>query len=374
MEVVQVVALYPPHLGGQEAVAEQLATLQAQRHRVTVYTSDVGAGGRPRVEEHPGLAGSLRVVRQRAAWLANTPLLPGLLPRLLAHTPRPDVLHVHTGQAFVPEVVALAATLRRIRFVAHQHLVLRPSSRLGRMLLPAYFRLVYGPILRRADRVICLTAAMRDEVVHRFGVHPARVAIIANGVDTTRSPAGPAGPRRTDELLFVGRLAVQKNVGALLHATAALRAEGRDVRVRIIGDGPERRRLEALADRLGLAGTVAIDGRRDRAEIQAAYARATVLVLPSTHEGMPLVLLEAMAAGTPVVAAALPEIVEVGGDAVLTVDVSAPGALAAALGRVLDDAPLRSRLAAAATGRAQAYAWPTVAASVERLYAEVLGG
>ena len=372
MEVVQVVALYPPHLGGQEAVAEQLATLQAERHRVTVYTSDVGAGGWPRVEECPGRSGSLRVVRQRTAVLANTPLLPGLLPRLLTHRPRPDVIHVHTGQAFVPEIVALAAALRRIRYVAHQHLVLQPSSRLGRLLLPAYFRLVFGPVLRRADRVICLTAAMRDEVVHTFGVDPARVALIGNGVDIRRIP-GPADPRRKDELLFVGRLAVQKNVDALLHATAALRAEGRDVRVRIIGDGPERRRLRALADRLGLAGAVAIDGRGDRTGIEAAYARATALVLPSTHEGMPLVLLEAMAAGTPVVAAALPEIVEVGGDAVLAVDVAAPGALATALGRVLDDAPLRARLAAAATARARAYAWPTVAASVERLYAEVLG-
>lgn len=373
MEVVQVVALYPPHLGGQEVVAEQLATRQAQRHHVTVYTSDIGAEGQPRFEEHPGCAGTLRVVRQRAAWLANTPLMPGLLPRLLAHTPRPDVIHVHTGQAFVPEVVALAAALRRTRYVAHQHLVLRPSSRLGRLLLPAYFRLVFAPVLRRADRVICLTAAMRDEVVRTFGVRPDRVAVIANGVDTTRSPAGSSRPRRPDELLFVGRLAVQKNVEALLHATAALRAEGREVRVRIIGDGPERRRLRELTDRLGLAGTVAFEGRHGPAEIQAAYARATALVLPSTHEGMPLVLLEAMAAGIPVVAAALPEIVEVGGDAVLTVDVAAPGALAAALGRVLDDAPLRSRLAAAATARAQAHAWPAVTASVEGLYAEVLG-
>lgn len=374
MEVVQVVALYPPHLGGQETVVEQLATLQAQRHRVTVYTSDVGAGGRPRVEEHPGRAGSLRVVRQRAGQVANTPVMLGLLPRLLGHDPRPDVIHVHTGQAFVPELAALAATLRRARFVAHQHLVLRPSSRLGRLLLPAYFRLVYGPVLRRADRVICLTTTMRDEVVRTFGVDPARVAVIANGVDTTRFPAGSADPRRADELLFVGRLAVQKNVDALLHAAAALRAEGRDVRIRIIGDGPERRRLQSLADHLGLAGAVAFDGRRDQTEVQAAYARATALVLPSTHEGMPLVLLEAMAAGIPVVAAALPEIVEVGGDAVLTVDVSAPDALARALGRVLDDAPLRARLAAAATHRARAHAWPVVAASVERLYAEMVGG
>jgi glycosyltransferase involved in cell wall biosynthesis len=373
MEVVQVVALYPPHLGGQEAVAEQLATRQAERHRVTVYTSDIGAGGRPAVEDHPGRAGSLRVVRQRAANLANTPLIPGLLPSLLGHSPRPDVIHVHTGQAFVPELVALACALRRTRYVAHQHLVLRPSSRLGRVLLPLYFRLVYGPVLRRADRVICLTAAMRDEVIGTFGVDPARVAVIANGVDTSRFAPATASPRRTDELLFVGRLAVQKNVDALLHATAELRAAGRDVRVRLLGDGPERERLEALTDQLGLTAVVTFAGRRDQAEIQAAYARATALVMPSTHEGMPLVLLEAMAAGTPVVAAALPEIEEVGGDAVVTVDVRRPGALSDALGRLLDDPPLRHRLSAAATERARHYAWPNVVASVEHLYAEVLG-
>jgi glycosyltransferase involved in cell wall biosynthesis len=370
MEIVQVVALYPPHLGGQEVVAERLAVLQARHHRVTVYTSRLGAAGRPSVESRDGTGGGLRVVRQRAASVANTPVMPGLLPRLLRHTPRPDVIHVHTSQALVPEVVALAATLRGIRYVAHQHLVLRPSSRLGRILLPAYFRLVYGPVLRRADRVICLTAAMRDEVVAVFGVDPDRVAIVGNGVDATRfGPRLAAGD--ADEVLFVGRLAPQKNVDALLHAVARLRDDGRDLRVRIVGDGDDGPRLHELARRLDLTG-VRFEGRLSPAQVAAAYARATVLVMPSTHEGMPLVLLEAMAAGVPVVAAALPEIVELAGDTILTVDVAEPGALARAVGRILDDAPLRGRLAEAATARAAAYSWPAVAACVERVYAEVL--
>jgi rhamnosyl/mannosyltransferase len=367
MEVVQVVALYPPHLGGQEVVAERLATLQARRHRVTVYTSRLGAAGLPRAER----TGALRVVRQRALRLANTPVMPGLLPRLLRHTPRPDVIGVHTGQALVPETVALAATLRGIRYVAHQHLVLRPSSRLGRVLLPLYLRLVYGPVLRHADTVICLTAAMRDEIVAAFRVDPARVVVIGNGVDPA-SPPAPSAPSRSGppEVLFVGRLAPQKNVEALLRAAARLRDDGRDIRVRIIGDGTESPRLRDLAQELGLAGVV-FEGRCGPAEITAAYARATVLALPSTHEGMPLVLLEAMAAGLPVVAAALPEITEIGGDAVVTADVAAPGAFAAALARVLDDAPLRARLSAAATGRMAARSWPAVAASVDAVYARV---
>jgi glycosyltransferase involved in cell wall biosynthesis len=113
-------------------------------------------------------------------------------------------------------------------------------------------------------------------------------------------------------------------------------------------------------------------GRQGAAEIAAAYARATAVVMPSTHEGMPLVLLEAMAAGAPVVASPLPEIVEVGRDAILTADPATPGALAKALAQLLDDANLRASLSAAAADRARDYAWPAVAAKIDELYAEVL--
>lgn len=369
MEIVQVVGLYPPHVGGQEVVVEQLAARQAESHRVTVYTSDLGAAGVPAEEKRETAAGSLRVVRQRTALIANVPVMPGLLGRLLRHQPRPDVLHVHTGQALLLEIAALAARLRGTRYVAHQHLVLRPSTGTGRLLLPAYQRLLYRGSLRRAHRVICLTEAMREQTVGAYGIDPARIAVIPNGVDPARSSAAPA-VRRDDEVLFIGRLTSQKNAGALLGAVAVLRDRGRPVRLRIIGDGEDRARLEAQARRLDLEGVV-FEGRMDAAAVGDAYRRATVLVMPSTHEGMPLVLLEAMANGIPVVASALPEIVEVGGDAVVAVPDPRPVALADALTTVLDSPGLRARLSAAALARAGRFGWPAIARVVDSLYREV---
>ena len=369
MEIVQVVGLYPPHLGGQEVVVEQLAARQAESNRVTVYTSNLGAAGMPAEERHDTPAGGLRVVRQRSALIANVPVMPGLLGRLLRHRPKPDVLHVHTGQAMLLEVASLAARLRGIRCVAHQHLVLRPSTPLGRLLMPAYQRLLYGRSLRRAHRVICLTSAMRDATVREYGVDPARIAVIPNGVDPARAAAGPE-PRRDDEVLFIGRLTSQKNVGVLLAAAGVLRDRGRPVRLRIAGDGEERARLEAYARQLRLPGVV-FEGRMDAAEVCRAYRRATTVVMPSTHEGMPLVLLEAMASGTPVVASALPEIREVGGDAVVTVAPPTPEAFADALAAVLDDPGLRRRLAQAGSARAAAFGWPAIARTVDALYRDV---
>ncbi|HEV7754505.1 MAG TPA: glycosyltransferase family 4 protein [Mycobacteriales bacterium] len=367
MEILQIAGRYPPYLGGEEAVVETLATRQAGDHAVTVYTSTLGAAGVPRREApRPGL----RVVRLRALRIANTPVMPGLLVRLLRHAPRPDLLHVHTGVAFVPEVVAIAARLRGLRYVAHQHLMVRPSSRAGTVLLPLYHRLLYGPFLRRADRVVCLTAAMRTELVAAYDLDPARVVVIGNGVDTDRFRPGPE-PRRPAELLFVGRLSAQKNVDALLEAAALLRARGRRFGVRIVGDGGEAARLERKAARLGL-DEVVFAGRRGPGEVAGDYARATAVVMPSTHEGMPLVLLEAMASGAPVVTSGLPELAEVGADAVLAVDPLTAVTLADALDRVLRDPALRDRLSARAVVRARAYAWWTVVERIDKLYAEVL--
>ncbi|GAB1646598.1 glycosyltransferase family 4 protein [Krasilnikovia sp. MM14-A1259] len=371
MEIVQVVGLYPPHLGGQEVVVEQLAARQAESHQVTVYTSNLGAAGMPAEERHDTAAGGLRVVRQRSALIANVPVMPGLLGRLLRHRPKPDVLHVHTGQAMLLEIARVAARLRGIRYVAHQHLVLRPSTPLGRVFMPAYQRLLYARSLRRAHRVICLTTAMRDATVHTYGVDPARIAVIPNGVDPARACGEPV-ERRPDELLFIGRLTSQKNVGLLLAAVGVLRDRGRAVRVRIVGDGEDRTRLEAYTRQLHLPAVV-FEGRMDADAVCRAYRRATALVMPSTHEGMPLVLLEAMASGTPVVATALREIREVGGDAVLTVADSGPAAFADALAAVLDDTALRQRLAEAGPVRAAAFGWPAIARTVDALYREVLG-
>jgi glycosyltransferase involved in cell wall biosynthesis len=276
---------------------------------------------------------------------------------------------VHTGQALIPETVRLAARLRRLPYVAHVHLLVRPSSVAGRVLLPVYDRLLFGPFLRGAQRVICLTDAMRDEVVTGFRVPRERVRVVPNGVDRGGA-VPPAGAREARELLFVGRLVEQKNVLAAVDAMAEL---PRDVTLRIVGEGEQAARIGARIRALGLSN-VRLEGRLDPAELDAAYRRATALLMPSSHEGMPLVLLEALAAGVPVVCSRIPELVEAGGDAVLTVDPVTPQTLAAAVRGLLADAPGRALLSAKARERSAGYDWSSVASSIDSVYAEVRSG
>jgi glycogen(starch) synthase len=360
MEVVHVVGFYPPHLGGQELVVQQLARMQAGTHRVTVYTSDVGISDR-----HAPQPDGVRVVRDRTLLVAHTPVVPRLLFRLLQHRPRPDLIHVHTGQALVPEVVRLAARLRGVPYVAHVHLVVGPSGRLGRLLLPGYRRVLLRGVLHRAASVVCLTGTMRGQLVRTFGLPEHRVTVVPNGVDTGAFAAGEFAGRATRELLFVGRLTVQKNARV---AVQAMRLLPRDVTLRIVGEGELRPELDRLVGELGLSN-VRMEGRLPRAQLGAAYRRATAVLMPSLNEGLPLVLLEAMSAGAPIVCSALPELVEVGGNAVVPVDPVTPHALASAVRALLGDAPRRAALSAAARRRAEGYGWPAVAAAVDAVYA-----
>jgi glycosyltransferase involved in cell wall biosynthesis len=139
------------------------------------------------------------------------------------------------------------------------------------------------------------------------------------------------------------------------------------VRLRIAGDGELRTAVERRIREQGLTN-VRLEGRLGPERLAECYRRATAVVMPSSHEGQPLVMLEAMATGAPVVCYGLPELRETGADAIVPVEPHTPTALAAALADLLGDHPRRERLSAAASARAAAYTWPAVAATVDRLY------
>jgi glycosyltransferase involved in cell wall biosynthesis len=197
-------------------------------------------------------------------------------------------------------------------------------------------------------------------------VPPERVRVVPNGVDRSE-PAPIPDRRRPCELLFVGRLVDQKNVLTAVEAMAEL---PRDVVLRVVGDGEQAEDVARRVAELGL-DNVRLEGRLRPDQLAAAYRRATLLVMPSSHEGMPLVLLEAMAAGVPVVCSRIRELVEVGGDAVATVEPVTPRTLAAAVRSLLADQAARERLSRRARERSAAYDWAAVAGAIDAVYAEV---
>jgi glycosyltransferase involved in cell wall biosynthesis len=181
-----------------------------------------------------------------------------------------------------------------------------------------------------------------------------RVRVIRSGVDTVvfarhRNGRRPPGPLR---LLCVGTLHEVKGQTHLIDACGLLAAAGVEVRCRLVGDGPDRRRLERRIVESGLEGLVVLVGAAVRAQVAAELAQADVLVAPSVptrrgkREGIPVVLMEAMSSGVAVVASDLsgiPELVEDGVSGLLTPPGDA-AALAAALRRLHDDPALRRRL------------------------------
>ncbi len=122
------------------------------------------------------------------------------------------------------------------------------------------------------------------------------------------------------QLLCVGRLAPEKGQALLLEAIAALIREGCPVHLRLVGDGPDRTHLERQAAELGIAGNVTFAGWVDHSALSRAYAEADLFVLPSLAEGIPVVLMEAMAMQVPCVAPSItgiPELIEHGVDGML---------------------------------------------------------
>ncbi len=144
-------------------------------------------------------------------------------------------------------------------------------------------------------------------------------------------------PRTGRVVLCVARMYLRKRIGDLLEAAAILRGGIPDVRVRIVGKGPEWEAVTQSHERLGLGETVALLGDVSREQLADEYVNADVFCLPSVQEGFGIVFLEAMAAGLPVVAcraAAIPEVVEDGVAGVL-VPPRDPPALAAAIRELL---------------------------------------
>lgn len=203
-------------------------------------------------------------------------------------------------------------------------------------------------VLNAADRCVVTTPAMAATLAFRYGVDPARIRVIPNYVDTDLfTPQGPE-QKRQDLVLYVGRLHGEKNLEPLLMAMEGLKAE-----LCLVGEGPQRPALEALARQLGLKAHFL--GQVANTQLPALMRQATVCVLPSKGEHHPKALIEAMATGAAVL----------GSDAPGIRDIIAPevsGLLSGleaedihqGLRRLLGDADLRARLGAAARQQMEA--------------------
>jgi glycosyltransferase involved in cell wall biosynthesis len=279
-----------------------------------------------------------------------------------------DVVHVHWP---IPQgVLALLGCRRRARIISTFYGADLALARKSAGLIALLRRIV-----ARSETVTAISRHTGQTLAELSGVEP---AIIPYGIDMT--PRYPHVPDRAPgpfEILMVGRLIERKGHVVLIQALAQIAGARDDVTLTIVGEGHERPRLEALIRELGLAERVQLTGRISDDELEQAYARCDIFVLPSVidsagdTEGLGMVLLEAMRYEKPVIASDVGGITDIvtHGETGLLTPPSDPAALAGAIVSLLDNREMAERLGK--QGRqinAGRFAWDRVVSAYLHLY------
>jgi len=237
--------------------------------------------------------------------------------------------------------------------------------------------------IRSVDVAVTMSRANADLLVHRQGYRTSRVRVVENGVRSTFGAGIDAAAERarlgweadSAALVFVGNLIPYKGLQLALRALSMV--HGKPWRLVVVGDGPDEAGARVLATRLGLADRVRFLGRRAPDDVERIVAACDALVLPSSVEGMPYVILEAMACAKPVVstrAYGIPEAV-VDGESGLLVAPGNVDELAGALQAVIGDGALRVRLGRAGRARfEQRFTLDRHLAAMSSLYRELATG
>ena len=350
MRVLHIGKFYPPVAGGIESALAELARAQTALDLDVTALVHAPPGTRQSRSRDDGRV-AVREVGCWGQWL-YAPVSPAF-PRELARAIdgfRPDILHLH-----VPNTSAFCALLapaaRRVPWVVHWHadIPLDGGSRALRMAYPLY-RPWETALLHHAHAIVATSAPYRDASATlapwRAKTHVIPLGLAADAAAAPpRRAASPGWPRDHLRVLAVGRLSHYKGFEILLDAMRHLPR----VALHLIGGGERAAALRAQVRADGLADRVRLAGHVDDAALRQAYADADVFCLPSLDraEAFGMVLLEAMRAGLPAVASAIP-----GSGVGYVVDDGATGllvppgderALAAALGRYADDPALRRR-------------------------------
>jgi L-malate glycosyltransferase len=358
--VLQVVLSLNP--GGTERLVLELVERLAGESRQAVCCLDEAGAWGEALESDGTPVRSLRRQPGFHPWLAK---------RLAAaaRDVRADVLHCHQYSPFV--YGALARFLRpglRVVFTEHGRLSDAPPSRKRRLLNPV--------IAHAASKIASVSHDLKRHMVAE-GLPEDRIEVVHNGIELGPEPASHAAAdlrRRLDlpgDALIVGtvaRLDPVKHLQTLVEAAAQLANRGRQVHVLVIGDGPERDRLERETRTRRLEHAVHFLGHRDDA--RTWLPGLDVYVNSSVSEGISLTILEAMAAGLPTVATAVggtPEIVT--GEVGLLVPARDPSAVASALEVLADQPSVRATLGRAARARvAEHFTIETMTARYLRMY------
>ena len=384
MKVAHVLLRFDAPGGVETNVREVTRRLRAAGEEVEVFASDLYDEGRwERRFDYAPVVDGVPVhrfpVRKRLVPGLTMPMMVGLVDALAES--QPDLIHAHSHRyGHVLEAAAVAERLKIPLVVStHYHPAVRREPPLKRGLLRIQ-DVLFGVSAYRVARALVVQTDREGTMVAEFAPR-AKLRTIPPGIDlaawsTPESDRADGLGLPKEYILFIGRVAPNKGLPTLLDALARLGPNERRPLVLMGRDWGERARLETQARSLGIEDEVRFLDHVDPPSVYRGVLRgARALVLPSEWEAFGLVLLEAMAAGTPIVATAVggvPDVLE-GGRSGRLVPYGDAGALASALRSVLEDARETERLRAAGRERVAGFDWSVTVDRHRSLYRELTG-
>ena len=346
-------------------IRAQALALRRLGHDVCVF----GASSAPMTNGEVSLGGCASLVVGNTETGFGTDPRSWWMAKRLLRTRQFDVVHMHEPLMPLPPWFVLMQAVAPVVATFHTY------REEGHRWYPKYHWL-FDPLIKRVHTRLAVSDAAMRTVAEHF---PGAYEVVPNAIDVNRfatpAPRPEAMPANRRHVLYVGRLEPRKGVDRLVHAMATIQQGARDAQLVIAGDGPDRQALESQARGLGVA--VVFAGRVSDAELPGYYQSADVVCSPALgDESFGIVLLEAMAAGRPIVATNIAGYAELLGNTgcARLVEAGSADALAREISAVLDDRELALHLGARGAAAARRYDWSVVAKRLEKIYRETVRG
>jgi len=357
--------LYPAFVGGIAIHAHEMSKMQASvGHEVTVYTSVW--------EDEPleEVRDNYRIIRFRGITIFRNSIAPRLFYRLLRERNTYDIIHAHSHLYFSTVFCALVRIIGSSPLVVTNHGLISQTAPmwLQKLYIPTIGRLIYST----ADKIICYTETERDQLISLLGIHPEKIMVIHNGVDTDHfAPLASITPKK--QILWIGKYVPGKGVEYLLRGFQSFSRDFPDYTLMMIGRGPLKEDFLRMIEDLGLTEKVILRDFVQNKDLPEVYQQSCLFVLPSLEEGVPRTILEAMACGRPVVCTALPQLVDIVSGCGVLVPPADDGAVADALSALVSDPVLARNLGQSARAKAVSqYSWDDTVARTLDLYASLV--
>ncbi len=373
-------AIYPFIKGGAEKRIYELSRRLVKRgHEVHIF--GIGWWGDEPTIEREGvyLHGVCKKMplysKGRRSMRAAVKFAKAVLPHMLKE--RFDVIDCYQAPYLHSFPTKIGALAKRSPLAVTWHEVWRGYWREYLGGLGAIGRMMEKTILLGlADRIIAVSDQTKDDLIS-LGVEGDKISVVPNGIDYDRMRNVPPSEEELD-VVYLGRLIKPKNVDVLLQAISLLKGEFPELRAGIIGDGPERARLESMAGEMGIKVNVKFFGFvEDFGEVTARMKSSKIFVIPSIQEGgASIVTLEANACGLPVIAVDHPLGIDkrliLAGKTGFFVKL-APEAIAEKTRSLLKNERLRTDMGKNAAEFAQRYDWEKITSTIEEVYEEMGG-